>query len=94
VLWRVRPQLAASPREPRARRRRRGESVVGRHGQALRRPAAGDLQRPSALLFVGDNTPSATNGQGVAAFGGAWFAVSPTGNPVTKRSTAGRSNGY
>jgi predicted lipoprotein with Yx(FWY)xxD motif len=45
-------------------------------------------------LFVGDNTPSATNGQGVTAFGGAWSAVSPTGNAVTKRSTAGRSNGY
>ena len=44
--------------------------------------------------FLGDNTPSATNGQGVKAFGAAWFAVSPAGNAVTKRSTAGRSNGY
>ena len=45
-------------------------------------------------LFLGDNTPSATNGQGVTAFGAAWFAVSPAGNAVTKRSTAGRCNGY
>ena len=44
--------------------------------------------------FVGDNTPSATNGQGVTAFGAPWFAVSPAGNAVTTRSTAGRSNGY
>jgi predicted lipoprotein with Yx(FWY)xxD motif len=44
--------------------------------------------------FLGDNTPSATNGQGVRSFGAAWFAVSPAGNPVTRRSTAGRSRGY
>ena len=45
-------------------------------------------------LYVGDNAPAATNGQGVMAFGGAWFAVSPAGTQVTRRSTAGRSNGY
>ena len=45
-------------------------------------------------LYVGDNAPAATNGQGVTAFGGAWFAVSPAGTQVTRRSTAGRSNGY
>jgi len=36
----------------------------------------------------------ATNGQGVSAFGAAWFAVSPAGNQVTGRSTAAPSNGY
>jgi hypothetical protein len=30
----------------------------------------------------------------VTAFGAASFAVSPAGNAVTKRSTAGSSNGY
>src|SRR5215212_8082739 len=45
-------------------------------------------------LFVGDNTPAAANGQGVKAFGGAWFVVSPAGNQVSGKSTAGRSNGY
>jgi len=44
--------------------------------------------------FLADNTPSATKGQGATAFGAAWFAVSPAGDAVTKRSTAGRSNGY
>jgi len=36
----------------------------------------------------------ATNGQGISAFGAAWFAVSPAGNQVTGRSTAAPSNGY
>jgi len=51
----------------------------------------GTVKRPDGPPQV---TPSATNGQGVKAFGAAWFAVSPAGNAVTKRSTAGRSNGY
>jgi 6-pyruvoyltetrahydropterin/6-carboxytetrahydropterin synthase len=45
-------------------------------------------------LLLGDNTPNATTGQGVKAFGVALFAVSPSGSAVTGRSTAGRSNGY
>jgi len=45
-------------------------------------------------LYTGDNAPGATNGQGVTAFGGQWFVVSPTGNQVSGKSTAGRSNGY
>jgi predicted lipoprotein with Yx(FWY)xxD motif len=34
-------------------------------------------------LFSGDKNPGDTNGQGVTAFGGAWYAVSPAGNMVT-----------
>ncbi|HEX3317151.1 MAG TPA: hypothetical protein VHR88_03975 [Solirubrobacteraceae bacterium] len=45
-------------------------------------------------LYMGDNAPSATNGQGLKAFGGAWFVVSPSGNRLTGRSTAAPSNGY
>jgi predicted lipoprotein with Yx(FWY)xxD motif len=45
-------------------------------------------------LFTGDNAPNATNGQGVTAFGAQWFVVSPTGNQVSRKSTAGRSRGY
>jgi predicted lipoprotein with Yx(FWY)xxD motif len=44
-------------------------------------------------LFAGDNTPGATNGQGMTAFGARWFVVSPAGNQVSGKSTAGRSNG-
>jgi predicted lipoprotein with Yx(FWY)xxD motif len=45
-------------------------------------------------LYVGDNAPGAINGQGVTAFGAAWYVVSPSGNQVTGKSTAARSNGY
>jgi predicted lipoprotein with Yx(FWY)xxD motif len=45
-------------------------------------------------LFTGDNAPGATNGQGITAFGAQWFVVSPAGNQVSGKSTAGRSNGY
>jgi predicted lipoprotein with Yx(FWY)xxD motif len=34
-------------------------------------------------LFVGDKKPGDTNGEGLAAFGGGWFAVSPAGNQVS-----------
>ena len=45
-------------------------------------------------LFAGDNATGATNGQGMTAFGARWFVVSPAGNQVSGKSTAGRSNGY
>jgi predicted lipoprotein with Yx(FWY)xxD motif len=34
-------------------------------------------------LFVKDTKPGQTNGQGVTAFGAAWFAVSPAGNQIS-----------
>ena len=40
-------------------------------------------------LFSGDQKPGDTNGQGVTAFGGAWYAVSPTGDMVTGSGSAG-----
>jgi predicted lipoprotein with Yx(FWY)xxD motif len=45
-------------------------------------------------LYVGDNTPGAINGQGLTAFGAAWYVVSPQGNQVTGKSTAAPSSGY
>ena len=46
-------------------------------------------------LFEGDRMTGDTNGQGITAFGAAWFAVSPTGNQVSgKGSTSGGGNGY
>jgi predicted lipoprotein with Yx(FWY)xxD motif len=44
-------------------------------------------------LFAGDNKAGDTNGQGVNAFGGSWFAVSPSGNQVSGSASSGGSTG-
>ena len=44
-------------------------------------------------LFSGDKNPGDANGQGVTAFGGAWYAVSPAGDMV-KGSPSSSSGGY
>jgi predicted lipoprotein with Yx(FWY)xxD motif len=41
-------------------------------------------------LYVGDKKPGDVAGQGVTAFGAAWFVLSSTGNPIT---TAPSSSG-
>jgi predicted lipoprotein with Yx(FWY)xxD motif len=41
-------------------------------------------------LFVKDTKAGDTNGEGLTAFGGVWYAVSPTGNQVVAASTGGR----
>ena len=75
----------------------------GRHGAdaskigttaALRRQAAGHLQRPPALPLLGDQKPGDTNGQGLNAFGGAWFALSPGGRDHGLRPGSGSGLGY
>ncbi len=33
-------------------------------------------------LFIGDTAPGQTKGQGVNAFGGVWYVVSPAGTPI------------
>jgi predicted lipoprotein with Yx(FWY)xxD motif len=38
--------------------------------------------------FVKDHKPGDVNGQGVTAFGAAWFAVSPTGNQTLSQTKA------
>jgi predicted lipoprotein with Yx(FWY)xxD motif len=38
-------------------------------------------------LFVKDQKPGDVNGQGLTAFGGAWFAVSPAGNQISSHPT-------
>ena len=45
-------------------------------------------------LFKGDGNPGDTNGQGLNAFGGHWYAVSPAGDQVTAQpSSSGGSGG-
>jgi predicted lipoprotein with Yx(FWY)xxD motif len=46
--------------------------------------------------YQGDQKPGDTNGQGITAFGGGWFALSATGNQVSGRPSGPGSggNGY
>ena len=46
-------------------------------------------------LFKGDSKPGDTNGEGLNAFGGSWFAVSPAGNEVSAQApSSGGGSGY
>ena len=40
-----------------------------------------------AYTFSGDSNAGDTNGQGVVAFGAAWFALSPSGNQLSGSSS-------
>ena len=43
--------------------------------------------------FAGDQKPGDTSGQGVNAFGGLWYVVSPAGNQVTGTSSSSGGGG-
>jgi predicted lipoprotein with Yx(FWY)xxD motif len=43
-------------------------------------------------LFAGDQKAGDTNGQGINAFGGSWFAVSPAGTQVSGTAAAAPSS--
>jgi predicted lipoprotein with Yx(FWY)xxD motif len=48
-------------------------------------------------LYVGDKKPGDVTGQGVVAFGAAWYVVSPAGQQITSKPTsapAGTTGGY
>jgi len=45
-------------------------------------------------LFAGDKSPGDTNGQGVNAFGGGWFALSPAGGQVSNPAPSTGGGGY
>jgi predicted lipoprotein with Yx(FWY)xxD motif len=49
-------------------------------------------------LYVADKKPGDVTGQGVTAFGAAWFALTPTGNQISTQppssGSAGSSYGY
>jgi predicted lipoprotein with Yx(FWY)xxD motif len=45
-------------------------------------------------LYSGDQNPGDTNGQGLTAFGGGWFAVSPSGNQVSGQGSNSGGGGY
>lgn len=56
-----------------------GELYVTYHGWPL-------------YTYTGDNGPGQANGQGITSFGGTWYALSTSGNPVT--SSYSRSGSY
>lgn len=44
--------------------------------------------------FSGDKKAGDTNGQGLNAFGGTWYALTSSGNQTTATATSSGSNGY
>jgi predicted lipoprotein with Yx(FWY)xxD motif len=45
-------------------------------------------------LFEGDSSAGDTSGQGVDAFGAAWYVVSPSGDAITTQAASGGGSGY
>jgi predicted lipoprotein with Yx(FWY)xxD motif len=44
--------------------------------------------------YQGDSNAGDTNGQGISAFGGAWYVLSATGDAVTTASSSSGGSGY
>jgi predicted lipoprotein with Yx(FWY)xxD motif len=44
-------------------------------------------------LYSGDQKPGDTDGQGLTAFGGGWFALSPAGNQVSGQASSSSGGG-
>ena len=44
-------------------------------------------------LYAGDNNPGNTNGQGITAFGAAWYVLSTAGNQITSQPSSSSSGG-
>ena len=80
----------------------RGTPLVG---SGAKSSAVGRTTRPDGIsqltynghplyTFVNDKKPGDTNGEGINAFGGSWFAVSPAGAKVAPRSQPQGGGGY
>ena len=80
----------------------RGTPLVG---SGAKRSDVGTTARPDGMkqvtynghplyTFVNDKKPGDTNGEGISAFGGSWFAVSPAGAKVPPRSQPQGGGGY
>lgn len=65
-------------------------------GTTTRRDGISQLtyNRHPLYTFVNDKKPGDTNGEGVNAFGGFWFAVSPAGAKVASPSQPQGGGGY
>jgi hypothetical protein len=67
--------------------------LAGRYRSALGRKTQVIYKGHPLYLFSGDTKAGDTNGEGVNAFGGMWYAVSPAGNQVAG-SSSGSGGGY
>src|SRR3954469_11944328 len=65
-------------------------------GRTARADGTGQLTYKGHPLysFANDTKPGDTNGEGINAFGGSWFAVSPAGRRVAPRSQPQGGGGY
>lgn len=71
-------------------------SKVGTTPRSDGKPQVGYNGHP-LYLYQGDQNPRDTNGQGLTAFGAAWFVLSPAGDQVSGQgssSSGGSGNGY
>jgi predicted lipoprotein with Yx(FWY)xxD motif len=69
-------------------------SMVGTAKRSDGKPQV-TYNRHPLYLYQGDQKAGDTNGQGLTAFGGSWFALSQTGNQVSGQpSSSGGGNGY
>jgi predicted lipoprotein with Yx(FWY)xxD motif len=71
-------------------------TVGGRAKRSLIRSTARSDGKPQVTynghplyLYVGDQKPGDTNGQGVKAFGARWFALTPGGIQISSRPSGG-----
>ena len=82
--------------------RANGKPVIGSGVTASKVTRAPRSDGPSQVvynghplyLYAGDKNPGDTNGQGVTAFGAAWYAVSPAGATVTGGGSGSSGSGY
>jgi predicted lipoprotein with Yx(FWY)xxD motif len=73
-----------------------GEARARKVGTAPRPDGARQVTYNGHPLYIyeGDETPGKVNGQGVNAWGGRWFVLSPAGKQITKGSPPKGSSGY
>ncbi len=57
-------------------------------------PPAGTYKSWRVYEYTGDSGPGQANGQGLTSFGGTWYALSPSGQPVKSSSSSGGGYGY
>jgi predicted lipoprotein with Yx(FWY)xxD motif len=68
-------------------------SIVGTSARSDGKPQVTYNGHP-LYRFSGDHGSGDTNGQGVNAFGGLWYAVSPSGDEITTPARSGGGYGY